>query len=78
MAIDGIAVVVDPSNTVEDLTKQQLSDLYDGKVTNWKDVGLMLLEVVGRESVPLHAPLRSCWDLRTFVITAMSWTAQAQ
>ena len=39
VAIDGIAVVVDPSNTVEDLTKQQLSDLYEGKVTNWKDVG---------------------------------------
>ena len=28
VAIDGIAVVVDAANTVEDLTKQQLSDIY--------------------------------------------------
>ena len=45
-------MVVDPSNTVEDLTKQQLSDLYEGKVTNWKDVGGSdaPVVVVGRES----------------------------
>ena len=39
VAIDGIAVVVDPSNAVEDLTKEQLAGIYDGTVTNWKDVG---------------------------------------
>ena len=39
VAIDGIAVVVDAANTVEDLTKQQLSDIYEGKITNWKDAG---------------------------------------
>ena len=39
VAIDGIAVVVDPANTVEDLTKDQLTSIYDGSVTNWKDVG---------------------------------------
>ena len=52
VAIDGIAVVVDGANTVEDLTKQQLSDIYEGKITNWKDAGgndaPML--VIGRES----------------------------
>ena len=52
VAIDGIAVVVDPANTVGDLTKQQLSDIYEGKVTNWKDVGGSdaPIVVVGRES----------------------------
>ena len=52
VAIDGIAVVVDPANTVEDLTKQQLSDIYEGKVTNWKDAGGndAPVVVVGRES----------------------------
>ena len=52
VAIDGIAVVIDPANTVEDLTKQQLSDIYEGKVTNWKDVGGSdaPIVVVGRES----------------------------
>ena len=52
VAIDGIAVVVDPSNTVEDLTKDQLAGIYDGTVTNWKDVGGndAPIVVVGRES----------------------------
>ena len=52
VAIDGIAVVVDAANTVEDLTKQQLSDIYEGKITNWKDAGGNdgPIVVVGRES----------------------------
>lgn len=52
VAIDGIAVVVDPANTVEDLTKDQLAGIYDGTVTNWKDVGGSdaPIVVVGRES----------------------------
>lgn len=52
VAIDGIAVVVDPANTVEDLTKQQLSDIYEGKVKKWKDVGGSdaPVVVVGREA----------------------------
>ena len=51
VAIDGIAVVVDAANTVEDLTKQQLSDIYEGKITNWKDAGGndAPIVVVGRE-----------------------------
>ena len=51
VAIDGIAVVVDPANTVEDLTKDQLTSIYDGTVTNWKDVGGndAPIVVVGRE-----------------------------
>mgnify|MGYP003168250064 FL=1 len=52
VAIDGIAVVVDGANTVEDLTKQQLSDIYEGKITNWKDAGGndAPIVVIGRES----------------------------
>lgn len=52
VAIDGIAVVVDPANTVEDLTKDQLTGIYDGSVTNWKDVGGSdaPIVVVGREA----------------------------
>lgn len=52
VAIDGIAVVVDAANTVEDLTKQQLSDIYEGKITNWKDAGGndAPIVVIGRES----------------------------
>ena len=52
VAIDGIAVCVDASNTVNDLTKEQLADIYNGKVTNWKDLGGAdsPIVVVGREA----------------------------
>ncbi len=52
VAIDGIAVVVDLANTVTDLTKDNLIDIYTGKVTNWSDLGgeKMPIVVVGRES----------------------------
>lgn len=52
VAIDGIAVVVDNANTAEDLTKQQLSDIYTGKIKNWKDAGGndRPIVVVGREA----------------------------
>lgn len=52
VAIDGIAVVVDPANTVADLTKQQLTDIYAGTVTNWSEVGgsNSPIVVVGREA----------------------------
>ena len=52
VAIDGIAVVVDPANTVTGLTKQQLTDIYTGKVKNWSEVGGQdsVIIVVGREA----------------------------
>lgn len=39
VALDALAVVVHPSNSVAKLTIKQLSDIYAGKITNWKDVG---------------------------------------
>ena len=52
VAIDGIAVCVDPANTVTDLTKEQLASIYTGEVTNWKDLGGSdtPIIVVGREA----------------------------
>ena len=52
VAIDGIAVIVDKNNTVAGLTKQQLSDVYTGAVTNWSEVGGSdtPIVVVGREA----------------------------
>lgn len=52
VAIDGIAVVTDPSNTASDLTKDQLIQIYTGEVTNWSEVGgeSMPIVVVGREA----------------------------
>lgn len=52
VAIDGIAVVVDPANTVVDLTKEQLIAIYTGAVTNWSELGGAdePIVVVGREA----------------------------
>jgi phosphate transport system substrate-binding protein len=39
VARDAIAVVVNPSNPVGRLTLQQISGIYTGKITNWREVG---------------------------------------
>ena len=39
IARDAIAVIVNAENPVNQLTLQQISDIYSGKITNWKDVG---------------------------------------
>lgn len=52
VAIDGIAVVVDPANTVADLTKDQLISIYTGETKNWSELGGedAPIVVVGREA----------------------------
>ncbi|MBQ4536239.1 MAG: phosphate ABC transporter substrate-binding protein [Lachnospiraceae bacterium] len=52
VAIDGIAVVVDPANTVVDLTKEQLISVYTGETKNWSELGGAdaPIVVVGREA----------------------------
>lgn len=39
IAYDGITAIVNPKNPVSNLTFAQLSDIYTGKISNWKDVG---------------------------------------
>jgi len=39
VARDAIAVVVNPANRVDGLTMQQISDIYTGRITNWRQVG---------------------------------------
>lgn len=52
VAIDGIAVVTDPANTAEGLTKDQLVQIYTGEINNWSEVGGadQAIVVVGREA----------------------------
>lgn len=49
---DALAVIVNPSNKVGKLTRQQLEDIFTGKVTNWNQVGGADLKIVvySRES----------------------------
>lgn len=39
IARDGICVIIHKTNPVDSLTRQQVADIYTGKITNWKDVG---------------------------------------
>lgn len=39
VALDGIAVIVHPKNSVNALTKDQIKDVYTGKISNWADLG---------------------------------------
>lgn len=39
VALDGLAVVVNPKNPVDKLTIKQLADIFSGNITNWKDLG---------------------------------------
>lgn len=49
---DALAVIVNPSNKVGKLTRQQLEDIFTGKITNWKEVGGADMKIVAysRES----------------------------
>ncbi len=39
VAKDAIAIIVNPSNPVDKLTLQQISDIFSGKINNWSEVG---------------------------------------
>lgn len=52
LALDGIAVIVNPENPVADLTVKQIASIYKGEIKSWKDVGGNDGEIVliGREA----------------------------
>ena len=52
LALDGIAIIVNPDNPVNDLDLETIGRIYRGEITNWKDIGGNDLEIVliGREA----------------------------
>ncbi len=52
IANDALSVIVNPSNKVSKLTRQQLEGIFTGKIKNWKEVGGddMLIVVYSRET----------------------------
>lgn len=52
LAYDGIAIIVNPENTVADLASETLAKIYTGEITNWSEVGGNDTEIVliGREA----------------------------
>jgi len=61
IAKDGVAIIVHPSNPINDLTITQLQGIYTGEITNWKDVGGKDIEimVVSREG---GSGTRDCFE----------------
>ena len=51
IAYDGIAVIVNPANPLNDLSVAQLKEIFQGKLTNWRDFGLPSreIDVINRE-----------------------------
>ena len=52
LALDGIAIIVNPDNPVNDLDLETIGRIYRGEITNWKEIGGNDLEIVliGREA----------------------------
>ena len=52
VALDGIVMIVNPSNNIADLTIEQIGKLYKGEISNWKELGGADAPVVliGREA----------------------------
>lgn len=52
LAFDGIAIIVNPDNPVNDIDLETITKIYTGEITNWKEIGGKDLEIVliGREA----------------------------
>ena len=52
LALDGIAIIVNPENTISDLSLETIAKIYKGEITNWSEVGGADGEIVviGREA----------------------------
>ena len=52
IALDGVAVVINPENTVTDLTIEQIAQIFTGEITNWSELGGADAEIAvfGREN----------------------------
>lgn len=52
IALDGIAVIVNTANPIEDLSTEQILKIYTGEIQNWKDLGGddAEIQVIGREA----------------------------
>ena len=61
VGLDGIALVVNPANKLEDITLQDLAKVYSGEITNWKELGGddKAIVVIGREDV---SGTRDCFE----------------
>ena len=52
VALDGIAVIVNPANGVENLTVEQIAQIFTGEITDWSELGVEAgtISCIGREA----------------------------
>ena len=52
VALDGIAVIVNPANKVADLTVEQIAQIFTGEITDWSQLGgeAGTISCIGREA----------------------------
>ena len=52
VALDGIAIIVNPENPISELSLEQIAKVYTGEITNWSELGGADAEIVviGREA----------------------------
>ena len=75
IALDGIAIIVNNASKVEDLTVDQLKQMFTGEITNWSEVGSGDGEIVliGREAGSgTRVALRASWMSKTAASTRRS------
>ncbi len=46
IGLDGIAIIVHPENPLSKITKEQMQDIYTGKITNWTELGGSDLRII--------------------------------
>ena len=63
VALDGVAIVVNPANTVADLTVEQIAKIYTGEIADWSELGgaAPSRSSVVRPAPAPAAPLRRSW-----------------
>ncbi|MDR0768076.1 MAG: phosphate ABC transporter substrate-binding protein, partial [Methanosarcinales archaeon] len=85
IAVDGIAVIINPSNPVDSLTIDQLRKIYSGEIRNWNEVGGedAVIAAIARDSASgtqefFRAAVMGRTDLRADLITQSATGAVTQ
>jgi phosphate transport system substrate-binding protein len=77
VAWDGIAVLVDFTNPIREVTSQQLADMFSGKITRWSGFGGpdLLIQVINR---PDNQHIRETFERQLGIVRQISVSAQVR
>jgi phosphate transport system substrate-binding protein len=82
IANDALSVILNPENTVEKMTREQLEDVFTGKITSWKDLGgedVKIVVITRENSSGTYEFMKEhVLDKKEFTSTALAASATAQ